>query len=130
PSERPEVRNGHLPSALVGGEADEDFVATRTGAQVAAPDGPLLLRLARGGVGVARASRRAPERDDLAEARSFSDGAGAAEDDLVVRTDPGIVGLRPVGSSVEREVDAGRRDCHRPTVTADCGASCHPTGLP
>ena len=129
PSERPEVRNGHLTSDLVVGEADEDFVASRTETQVAAPDGPLLIRLARGGLGVAPASRRAPERNDLAETRSFSDGACAAEDDLVVRTDPGIVGLRPVGSSVEREVDAGRRDCHRPTVTADCGASCHPTGL-
>src|SRR2546430_2596519 len=129
PSEWPEVRDGRLTCDLVVGEAHQDLGAPCADAEVARSTAALLIRLTRRGFGIAPASRRAPKSDDLAETRSFSDNAGAAEDDLVVRTDPRIVGLRSVGSSVEREVDAGRHDCHGPTVTADRAGSCHPTGL-
>src|SRR5207245_4312095 len=80
-----------------------------------------LVRFARRGLGVAPAAGGAPQGDDLAEPAALPDGAGSAKDDLVVRADPRTTRAGRIRSTVEREVDARRHDCHQPTVTANCG---------
>ena len=69
-----------------------------------------------------------PEGDDLAEPVALSDGAGPAEDDLVVRADPAAARAGRVRPAIESEVDPGGHDCHETTVTADYGGSCPSAG--
>src|SRR5207247_10417566 len=91
PSEWPEVRDGRLSGDLIVGEAHQDLGAACADAEVARSTATFMIRLTRRGFSVAPDSRRAPKSDDLAEALSFYDGAGDADDDLVVRTEYGSV---------------------------------------
>ena len=96
---------------LIIGEAHDNVVASRTDAEVTASV-LNLVRLGRRRLSVAPAAGRAPQSDDLAEPRALSHGPRAAQDDLVIRTDPRSITVRRVRPSVERQVNTGRRDCH------------------
>ena len=116
-----------VPGDLISGEPHDDVSISGTDAQIAG-SAVNRIRFGRRGFRVAPAPRRAPKRDDLAKPATLSHGPGAAEDDLVVRPDAGTVAARPVRSSIEREVDAARLDCHETTVAADYGGVHPPFG--
>src|SRR5439155_8616876 len=116
---RTEGRNGGLTGDLVISKTHEDVAISGADAKVA-PSVLHLSRAARRRLRVAPTAGGAPQGDDFAESAALPDHAGAAENDLVVRADP-CTRARRVWSAIEREVHAGRDDCHRSTVTADSG---------